>query len=84
MRKILMPGLSFDHRESEIAARVGLYRTDTSVLSFQTGLRSPGFSVADSLEPFDMRRAASLDVRGPVGRRARRRTESLSACTRPC
>jgi len=26
--KILLPGLSFDHRESEIAPRVGLYRLD--------------------------------------------------------
>jgi protein XagA len=54
--------------ESEIAARVGLYRTDTSVLSFQAGLRSPGFSLADSLGPFAVRRAASLDVRGLAGR----------------
>ncbi len=40
------PGQSFNGLgESEIAARVGLYRTDTSVLSFQAGLRSPGFSL---------------------------------------
>jgi hypothetical protein len=38
--------------ECEIAARVGLYGTDASVLSFQAGLRSPGGSFADSLGPF--------------------------------
>jgi protein XagA len=62
-----MPGLSFDHRKSEIAARVGVYRSDTSVLSFQAGLRSPGASFADSLRPFEVRRAASLDVRSLAG-----------------
>jgi protein XagA len=63
------PGQSYNGLgESEIAARVGLYRTDTSVLSFQAGLRSPGFSFADSLGPFQVRRAASLDVRGLAGR----------------
>ncbi|MDQ6868671.1 MAG: hypothetical protein M3178_09800 [Pseudomonadota bacterium] len=63
------PGQSYNGPgESEIAARVGLYRTDTSVLSFQAGLRSPGFSFADSLGPFEARRAASLDVRGLAGR----------------
>jgi hypothetical protein len=51
------PGLSF-----------GLYRTDTSVLSFQAGLRSPGASFADSLGSFEVRRAASLDFRGLAGR----------------
>ena len=63
------PGQSYSGPgESEIAARVGLYRTDTSVLSFQAGLRSPGGSFADLLGPFAVRRAASLDVRGLVGR----------------
>jgi len=63
------PGQSYNGLgESEIAARVGLYRTDTGVLSFQVGLRSPGFSFADSLGPFAVRRAASLDVRGLAGR----------------
>jgi hypothetical protein len=63
------PGQSYNGPGgSEIAARVGLYRTDTSVLSFQAGLRSPGFSFADSLGPFAVRRAASLDVRGLAGR----------------
>ena len=63
------PGQSYSGPgESEIAARVGLYRTDTCVLSFQAGLRSPGFSFADSLGPFAVRRAASLDVRGLAGR----------------
>ncbi|MGH6834415.1 MAG: hypothetical protein ACREC9_02480 [Methylocella sp.] len=63
------PGQSYNGLgESEIAARVGLYRTDTSVLSFQAGLRSPGGSFADSLGPFELRRAASLDIRGLAGR----------------
>ena len=63
------PGQSYNGLgESEIAARVGLYRSDTSVLSFQAGLRSPGGSFADSLGPFAVRRAASLDVRGLAGR----------------
>ena len=63
------PGQSYNGPgESEIAAGVGLYRTDTSVLSFQAGLRSPGGSFADSLGPFEVRRAASLDVRGLAGR----------------
>jgi hypothetical protein len=36
------PGQSYNGLgESEIAARVGLYRTDTSVLSLQAGLRTP-------------------------------------------
>jgi hypothetical protein len=62
------PGQSYNGLgESEIAARVGLFRTDTSVLSFEAGLRSPGGSFADSLGPFEVRRAASLDVRGLVG-----------------
>jgi hypothetical protein len=63
------PGQSYNGPgESEIAARVGLYRTDTSVLSIQAGLRSPGASLADSLGPFEVRRASSLDVRGRAGR----------------
>jgi len=63
------PGQSYNGPgESEIAARVGLYRSDTSVLSFQAGLRSPGGSFADSLGPFEVRRAASLDFRGLAGR----------------
>ena len=63
------PGQSYNGLgESEIAARVGLYRTDTSVLSFEAGLRSPGDSFADSLGPFEVHRAASLDLRGLAGR----------------
>jgi hypothetical protein len=50
------PGQSYNGLgESEIAARVGLYRSDASVLSFQAGLRSPGASFADSLGPFAVR-----------------------------
>ena len=63
------PGQSYNGLgQSEIAARVGLYRTDTSVLSLQAGLRSPGASFANSLGPFEVRRAASLDIRGMAGR----------------
>ncbi|MGI8570133.1 MAG: hypothetical protein ACR2KT_14285 [Methylocella sp.] len=62
------PGQSYNGLgESEIAARVGLYRSDASVVSFQAGLRSPGGSFADSLGPFGVRRAASLDLRGMAG-----------------
>ena len=62
-----VPGQSYTGLgESEIAARVGLYHTDMAVLSVQAGLRSPGASF-DSLGPLDVRRAASLDVRGLAG-----------------
>jgi protein XagA len=62
------PGQSYNGLgESEIAARVGLYRTDTAVLSFQAGLRTPGASF-DSLGPLEVRRAASVDLRGMAGR----------------
>lgn len=63
------PGRSYNGPgEIEVAARVGLFRTDSSVLSFQAGLRTPGASFADSLGPFGVRRAASLDLRGMAGR----------------
>ncbi|MGH6841354.1 MAG: hypothetical protein ACREDV_04570, partial [Methylocella sp.] len=63
------PGQSYNGvGESEVAARVGLYRSDASVVSLQAGLRSPGGSFADSLGPFGVRRAAALDIRGLVGR----------------
>lgn len=62
------PGQSYNGLgESEIAARVGLYRTDTAVISFQAGLRTPGASF-DSLGPLEVRRAASVDLRGMAGR----------------
>jgi protein XagA len=62
------PGQSYTGLgESEFAARVGLYRTDTAVFSVQAGLRSPGASF-DSLGPLEVRRAASLDLRGMAGR----------------
>jgi hypothetical protein len=61
------PGQSYTGLgESEFAARVGLYRTDTAVFSVQAGLRSPGASF-DSLGPLEVRRAASLDLRGMAG-----------------
>ena len=45
------PGQSYTGLgESEIAAKVGLYRTDTAVISVQAGLRTPGASF-DSLRP---------------------------------
>ena len=53
-----VPGQSYTGvGESEVAARVGLYHTDSAVLSVQAGLRSPGASF-DSLGPLDVRRAA--------------------------
>ncbi len=62
------PGASYEGiGESEIAARIGLYRSETSVLSLQIGWRSPGASFADSLGPFEVRRAAAFDVRGLAG-----------------
>jgi hypothetical protein len=62
------PGQSYTGLgESEVAARVGLYHSDTAVLSVQAGLRSPGASF-DSLGSLEVRRAASLDVRGMAGR----------------
>jgi len=62
------PGQSYDGLgESEIAARIGLYRWDDAILSFQTGLRTPGASF-DLLGPLEIRRAASVDVRGMGGR----------------
>lgn len=63
------PGQSYyGPGESELAARVGILQNDTSILSIQAGLRSPGASLADSLGPFDPRRAASLELRGLAGR----------------
>jgi protein XagA len=63
------PGQSYTGPgESELAARVGLFRSDTTVVSVQAGLSSPGGSFADSLGPFLVRRTASLDIRGMVGR----------------
>jgi len=62
------PGSSYNGPgESEIAARMGLYRSDTSVVSMQIGWRTPGASFADSLGPFEVRRSASIDVRGMAG-----------------
>ena len=40
----------------------------TAIISFQIGVRSPGASLADSLGPFEVRRAASLELRGLAGR----------------
>ncbi len=62
------PGQSYTGLgESEFAARVGLYHSDNAVFSVQAGLRTPGASF-DSLGPLEVRRAASLDLRGMAGR----------------
>ena len=63
------PGQSYNGLgESEAAARVRLFQNENSVISFQAGLRSPGAAFADSLGPFEVRRAASLELRGLAGR----------------
>jgi len=54
--------------ESEIGARIGLYRSDMAAISFEAGLRTPGASLNDTLEPFQPRRAAALDLRFLAGR----------------
>jgi protein XagA len=63
------PGQSYNGLgQSEAAARIRVLQNDSSVISFQAGLRSPGASLADSLGPFEVRRAASLELRGLAGR----------------
>lgn len=54
--------------ESEIGARIGLYRSEAWVLSFQAGLRTPGASFNDTLAPLQPRRAGALDFRVMIGR----------------
>ncbi len=54
--------------ESEAAARVRIFQNENSIISFQAGVRSPGASLADSLGPFEVRRAASLELRALAGR----------------
>jgi hypothetical protein len=54
--------------ESEIGARIGLYRSEAWVVSMEAGLRTPGASLNDALAPFQPRRAGSLDLRAMVGR----------------
>jgi hypothetical protein len=62
------PGQSYTGLgESAIAARVGLLSSETSVFSFQAGFLTPGGSLADSLGPFGVHRAASVDIRGLAG-----------------
>ncbi|HTV33526.1 MAG TPA: hypothetical protein VME69_10575 [Methylocella sp.] len=53
--------------QSEVAARLGLAYWERAVLSMEVGLLSPGASL-DSIGPLEVRRAASLDVRGLAGR----------------
>lgn len=61
------PGQSYNGLgESEIAGRVRLYRSDTTVVSFEAGFRTPGPSF-ESQGPFEVRRAASFDLRGLLG-----------------
>ncbi|HET6375551.1 MAG TPA: hypothetical protein VFF88_05845 [Methylocella sp.] len=63
------PGQSYNGLgESEGAVRLGIFRNESSVISAQAGLRSPGASLADSAGPFLVRRAAALDLRGMAGR----------------
>ena len=63
------PGQSYNGLgESEAAARVRVFQNENSIISFQAGLRSPGASLADSLGPFEVRRTASLELRGLAGR----------------
>jgi hypothetical protein len=63
-----VPGQSYNGLgQSEAAARIGLYHTDTAVISVQAGLRSPGASFS-SLGPLEVRRAGSIDVRAMAGR----------------
>lgn len=54
--------------ESEIGARLGVFRSDEAVASFQASLRTPGASLADTLGPFQPRRAMSIELRGMAGR----------------
>lgn len=54
--------------ESEFAARFGLFRDERTVVSLQTGVRTPGPSIADSTGPFDPRRSLGFEFRGLVGR----------------
>jgi protein XagA len=51
-----------------VAARVQVFQNENSILSFQAGLRSPGASLADTLGPFEVRRAGSFELRGLAGR----------------
>ncbi len=63
------PGQSYNGvGESELAARVGLFRSDNAVISVQAGVRTPGASLADSLGPFAVHRTTSFDIRGMAGR----------------
>ncbi len=63
------PGQSYNGLgESEAAARVKVFQNENSVVSFQAGLLSPGASLANSLGPFEVRRTASLELRGLAGR----------------
>jgi protein XagA len=50
--------------ESALGARVGLFRSDPLVLSFQAVLLTPGASFNNAFEP---RRAGSIDLRGLAG-----------------
>lgn len=63
------PGLSSNGPgESEIAARLGLYRSDNTVVSMQAGFHTPGASFADSTGPFLIHRALGADFRAMIGR----------------
>lgn len=63
------PGQSYNGLgESEVAARLGLYRDYPTVVSVQAGFRTPGASIADSAGPFNPRRAFAFDMRAMIGR----------------
>ena len=63
------PGQSYNGLgERMVAARVQVFQNENSILSFQAGLRSPGASLADTLGPFEVRRAGSFELRGLAGR----------------
>lgn len=53
--------------ESGAAARIRLYQTENTVLSFQAGLQTRGASLAGPMSPFELRRAPSLELRTAAG-----------------
>lgn len=62
------PGRSYNGLgESGAAARIRLFQNETSVLSFQAGLQSKGASPTGLPGPFNLRRAASLELRTAAG-----------------
>jgi len=56
--------------QSEAAARVRIFQNESSVVSFQAGVRSAGASFADSLGPLEVKRSASFELRALAGKSA--------------